>query len=262
MFETGNYRRRRRMKRYRTATPYAKPLFRDASGFRTPAHHHHHQLPLGTRNLFGTPSAYPPPYTRYDPRWVHWNTVTCWGFGSGVWGSVTRRYSFYYTLIFCEWQAIKNKTKCINLLSQFFLNQYVRLSDPSGRSLAGIAGSNPVGGIDACQLWVLCVVGWRSLRWPDHSFRGVIPTVVRVSLSVIRRCNNPLHLYWVGRNRSDWIIIIIIIIMYRLWNLIPFPTYLVFTRHTHYIQAVLKYRIRKILQRNPPMMGLEPWRGG
>ena len=68
MFETGNYRRRRRMKRYRTATPYAKPLFRDASGFRTPAHHHHHQLPLGTRNLFGTPSAYPPPYTRYDPR--------------------------------------------------------------------------------------------------------------------------------------------------------------------------------------------------
>jgi len=27
-----------------------------------------------------------------------------------------------------------------------------------GRSLAGIAGSNPVRGIDVCPLWVLCVV--------------------------------------------------------------------------------------------------------
>jgi hypothetical protein len=27
-----------------------------------------------------------------------------------------------------------------------------------GRSLAGIAGSNPAGGIDVCLLWVLCVV--------------------------------------------------------------------------------------------------------
>jgi len=27
-----------------------------------------------------------------------------------------------------------------------------------GRSLAGIAGSNPAGDIDGCLLWVLCVV--------------------------------------------------------------------------------------------------------
>lgn len=68
MFENGNYRRRRRMKRhYRSTAPYAKALFGDPSGFRSPAHHHHHQLPLGTRNLFATPSTYPPPYTRYDP---------------------------------------------------------------------------------------------------------------------------------------------------------------------------------------------------
>ena len=29
--------------------------------------------------------------------------------------------------------------------------------DPSGRSLTGIAGSNPAEGMDACLLWVLCV---------------------------------------------------------------------------------------------------------
>ncbi|KAJ4442841.1 hypothetical protein ANN_04434 [Periplaneta americana] len=67
MFENGNYRRRRRMKRhYRSTAPYAKALFGDPSTFRTPAHHHHHQLPLGTRNLFATPSTYPS-YSRYDP---------------------------------------------------------------------------------------------------------------------------------------------------------------------------------------------------
>jgi len=27
-----------------------------------------------------------------------------------------------------------------------------------GHSLAGIAGSNPTGGMDVCLLWVLCVV--------------------------------------------------------------------------------------------------------
>ena len=27
-----------------------------------------------------------------------------------------------------------------------------------GRSLAGIAGLNPAGGMDVCLLWVLCVV--------------------------------------------------------------------------------------------------------
>jgi hypothetical protein len=72
MFENGNYRRRRRMKRqYHSTAPYPKALYGDAAGFRSPAHHHHHhhhQLPLGTRNLFGAPTGYPPAYTRYDPR--------------------------------------------------------------------------------------------------------------------------------------------------------------------------------------------------
>jgi hypothetical protein len=33
--------------------------------------------------------------------------------------------------------------------------------------------------MDVCLLWVLCVVGQRSLRRTDHSSRGVLPTVVR-----------------------------------------------------------------------------------
>ncbi|XP_076168256.1 uncharacterized protein LOC143147155 isoform X2 [Ptiloglossa arizonensis] len=60
MFENGNYRRRRRMKRpYRNA-PYQKPLFGDP--FST-THVH-----LSPRNLFAhsPPSYAPPPYTRYD----------------------------------------------------------------------------------------------------------------------------------------------------------------------------------------------------
>ncbi|XP_043518879.1 fork head domain transcription factor slp1-like isoform X1 [Frieseomelitta varia] len=60
MFENGNYRRRRRMKRpYRNA-PYHKPLFGDPF---SPTHVH-----LGPRNLFGhsPPSYAPSTYTRYD----------------------------------------------------------------------------------------------------------------------------------------------------------------------------------------------------
>ena len=33
-------------------------------------------------------------------------------------------------------------------------------------------------GMDVCLLWVLCFVRYRSLRWADHSSRGVLPTVV------------------------------------------------------------------------------------
>lgn len=63
MFENGNYRRRRRMKRpYRNAQPYPKAYFGDTLA--------QHGLPLG-RNLFSTP-AYPPAYSRYDTSsWLH-----------------------------------------------------------------------------------------------------------------------------------------------------------------------------------------------
>ena len=42
---------------------------------------------------------------------------------------------------------------------------------------AGIAGSNPAGGMDVCVLWVLCVVREKSLRRADHSSRGVLLNV-------------------------------------------------------------------------------------
>lgn len=60
MFENGNYRRRRRMKRPYRSAPYHKPLFGDPF---SPTHVH-----LGPRNLFGhsPPSYAPSTYTRYD----------------------------------------------------------------------------------------------------------------------------------------------------------------------------------------------------
>ena len=49
-----------------------------------------------------------------------------------------------------------------------------------GRSLAGIAGSNPAGGMDSCPLWVLCVLSGRGLcdgliTRPEESYRLVRP---------------------------------------------------------------------------------------
>ena len=52
-----------------------------------------------------------------------------------------------------------------------------------GRSLAEIVGSNRAGSMDACLLWVLCVVGYRSLRRADHSSKGVLPSVVCLSVT-------------------------------------------------------------------------------
>jgi len=41
--------------------------------------------------------------------------------------------------------------------------------------------------MDVCFLWVLCVVRWRSLRRSDHSSRGVLPSVVCLSMIGKRR---------------------------------------------------------------------------
>jgi hypothetical protein len=46
-----------------------------------------------------------------------------------------------------------------------------------GRSVAGIAGSNPTAGMQFCLLRVLCVIRLRSLRQADHSSRGDPPCV-------------------------------------------------------------------------------------
>jgi hypothetical protein len=46
------------------------------------------------------------------------------------------------------------------------------------RSLARTMGSNTTRGMNICLSWVLCVVRKRSLRHAGHSSRGVLPTVV------------------------------------------------------------------------------------
>ena len=38
------------------------------------------------------------------------------------------------------------------------------------------------GGLDVSHLWVLCVVRYRSLQWADHSSKGVLPSVVCLSV--------------------------------------------------------------------------------
>ena len=50
------------------------------------------------------------------------------------------------------------------------------------RSLAGIVGLNPAEGLDVCLLWALCVVRDRSVRRADHSSRGVLHSVVCLSV--------------------------------------------------------------------------------
>ena len=48
-----------------------------------------------------------------------------------------------------------------------------------------ISGSIPAGGVNVFLLWVLCVVRYRSLLLADHSSRGVLPSVL--CLSVIEK---------------------------------------------------------------------------
>jgi len=80
------------------------------------------------------------------------------------------------------------------LIHIYFTILYIRIrADPCGcafrgdRALARILGSIPGGYMDVCLLWVLCVVGKRSLRWADHPSRWVLPSVVYLSVIVKRR---------------------------------------------------------------------------
>ena len=62
-----------------------------------------------------------------------------------------------------------------------------------GLSFAAIAGCNPTGCIDACLLWILCVV--RYLRRADHPSRGVLPSVACLSVIVkLRHWRRPAPL--------------------------------------------------------------------
>jgi hypothetical protein len=66
-----------------------------------------------------------------------------------------------------------------------------------GCSLAGIAGWNPTGVMDACVLRMLWAVRWSSLRRADHPSRAVLPSVMCLSVFVKARqwgCPVPLRL--------------------------------------------------------------------
>jgi hypothetical protein len=52
------------------------------------------------------------------------------------------------------------------------------------RSLAVTVGSNPAGDMNVCLLWMLCVVRYRFTCRADHSSRGVLPSVVCLSVIV------------------------------------------------------------------------------
>ena len=80
-----------------------------------------------------------------------------------------------------------------------------------GRSLAGIAGSNPAGDMNVCLLWVLCVVK-KSLRRTDPSSRVVLPNVVRHCLWSTN-LEQEAALTRVGLLRQKKKVIIIIIII-------------------------------------------------
>jgi len=47
-----------------------------------------------------------------------------------------------------------------------------------GRSLAGIAGSNPSGSMHVVLLWLLCIDRQRSLRRADLLSGGILPSVL------------------------------------------------------------------------------------
>ncbi|XP_011256673.1 forkhead box protein L2 isoform X4 [Camponotus floridanus] len=110
MFENGNYRRRRRMKRpYRNA-PYHKQLFGDP--FST-THVH-----LGPRNIFGhsPPSYAPPPYTRYD---------------TSPWSLQQSQLSYNHC------QSLQSQLQPMQSMQIPAMNGYSQL----GTSLSGTAGS-------------------------------------------------------------------------------------------------------------------------
>ena len=64
------------------------------------------------------------------------------------------------------------------------------MADPSGCSLAGIAGSNPAGNKDVCVLWMLCVA---QVSATGRSLVQRSPTEC-VCVTVISRFNNRLHI--------------------------------------------------------------------
>ena len=57
------------------------------------------------------------------------------------------------SLLSCQWRYIDWEWKGVSIAVAVWSKEWV-----IGRSIAGIASSNPAGGRDICLLWVLCVV--------------------------------------------------------------------------------------------------------
>ena len=76
--------------------------------------------------------------------------------------------------------SLRKAAKCRNLWQGYVtfiysvVSNYTAVTDPGGRSLTLIAGSNPAGGMVVCHFCVLCAASERSLRLADHSSRGVL----------------------------------------------------------------------------------------
>ena len=65
----------------------------------------------------------------------------------------------------------------------------ISVAVPSGRSLAGIAGSNPAGNMDVCVLWMLCVAQVSATG------RSIIQSPTECGHVTVISCNNShLHL--------------------------------------------------------------------
>ena len=67
--------------------------------------------------------------------------------------------------------------EALNFIQRDKSSRAMRVAARSNACLVWVAGSNPVGG-HGCQLCLLCVVRWRSLRRADHSSRGFLPSAV------------------------------------------------------------------------------------
>ena len=114
--------------------------------------------------------------TNFSILFLEWNS-TCFGQflcpSSGVF-HCTHSNGICHTglLTACEQDQDETSWSCSKLSAHLYDIYHC------GRSTTEIVGSNPIGGMDICLLWVLCVVRQRSLRRADHSSRGFLATMV------------------------------------------------------------------------------------
>ena len=95
--------------------------------------------------------------------------------GRGVQTTLVVRPGTMITIGICEFLLLSNMKNYTHLL-HYLLRPVAALSKVwiCGRSLAGIAGSNPAG----AWMSICCVLSCQSLRRDEHSFRGILPSVV------------------------------------------------------------------------------------